>query len=54
MLEDAQTSGGLLLSVPDKYIKEVMKFLNNQNKYETAIIGKFISNQNKNIFITDE
>ena len=54
MLADAQTSGGLLLSVSDKYIKEVMEFLNNQNKYETAVIGKFISNQNKNIFITDE
>ncbi len=54
MLADAQTSGGLLLSVSDKHLKEVMTFLNNQNKYKTATIGKFISNQDKNIFVTNE
>ncbi len=54
MLADAQTSGGLLLSVSNKYINEVVTFLNNQNKYETVIIGKFTSNQDKNIFVTNE
>ena len=54
MLADAQTSGGLLLSVPDKYLKEVMQFLNTSSNYETKIIGKYISKKDKNIIVSNE
>ena len=54
MLADAQTSGGLLLSVSDKDVKEVLCFLNSVNNYKTKIIGKFATKTDKNIIINNE
>ncbi len=54
MLADAQTSGGLLLAVPDKNAKEVLCFLNSSGNYKTKIIGKFVTKTDKNIIINNE
>ena len=54
MLADAQTSGGLLLSVSDKNVKEVLCFLNNTGSYKTKVIGEFITKINKNIIVNNE
>ena len=40
--------------IPDKYLKEVMQFLNTSSNYETKIIGKFISKKDKNIIVSNE
>ena len=54
MLADAQTSGGLLIAVSNKYLNEVLDFLNKYNPYETKIIGSFLVKNDKNIIIKNE
>ena len=54
MLADAQTSGGLLISVPKKYSNELLNKLNHNSKFKSKIIGHFINKKNKNIFILNE
>ena len=54
MLADAQTSGGLLLSVPNKHLKEILQFLNESGSHQTKVIGKFIPKKDKNIIVNNE
>ena len=54
MLADAQTSGGLLLSVSNKNLNKVLQFLNSNNKFETKVIGKFILKKDNNIIVNNE
>ena len=54
MLADAQTSGGLLLSVSNKNLDEVLQFLNSKNKFETKVIGKFMPKKDNNIVVSNE
>tara|TARA_Y100000590_G_scaffold465862_1_gene639426 strand:+ start:82 stop:1038 length:957 start_codon:yes stop_codon:yes gene_type:complete len=54
MLADAQTSGGLLLSVANEYLNDILDFLNTNNTYKTQVIGKFVSQKNNNIIINNE
>jgi len=51
MLADAQTAGGLLISVPNEGSSELLKELNKNNKYDSKIIGSFIAKSDKNIFV---
>ena len=51
MMADAQTSGGLLLSVSKEHIDEVISYLNANAEYETKVIGQFSSKKNKNILV---
>lgn len=50
LLADAQTSGGLLFSVPAEQSKEVVVRLNEQN-VQTSVIGTIKSRQNKSIYV---
>ena len=51
MLSDAQTAGGLLISVPNSNSSKLLEELNNNSKYESKIIGCFSRKSDKNIFV---
>ena len=44
-LFDPQTSGGLLLGIPEKYVDEVLQDLGQQSDLETAVVGHVVDNQ---------
>ena len=50
ILADAQTSGGLLISCPEKDSEKLLKDLNLSKKFHSKIIGKFIPKKAKNIY----
>ena len=54
MLADAQTSGGLLISIPEKNASKLLEFLNNNSNYESKIIGQFIEKKEVNIIVNNE
>ncbi|MBI4835393.1 MAG: selenide, water dikinase SelD [Planctomycetes bacterium] len=49
---DAQTSGGLLMSVPEKKAQKLLKELHNQGVKHACIIGKVVAKQEKDILLT--
>ncbi|MCF7885438.1 MAG: selenide, water dikinase SelD [Candidatus Marinimicrobia bacterium] len=51
ILTDAQTSGGLLLTIPEKFSKEIVNRLHVSNCSEAAIIGRIKSNLSTKITI---
>jgi len=51
MLADSQTSGGLLISVPEEFSKELISDLKDQKCLTYNIVGKIIKKQNKSIYI---
>lgn len=48
---DAQTSGGLLISVPEKYADAMVTALHRENISEAAVIGKIIKSENPEILV---
>jgi len=54
MLADAQTSGGLLISVPKSFSNKLLDRLNNNTKYTSTIVGQMIKKKDKNIFVKNE
>ena len=54
MLADAQTSGGLLISIPENNANNLLEFLNNNSNYESKIIGRFINKKDLNIIVNNE
>ena len=54
MLADAQTSGGLLLSVPKNESKKLVLTLNKNSDFNTCIIGEFVKKEKKSIIVTNE
>ncbi len=54
MIADAQTSGGLLISVSKENVDETINYLNKKSIYKTKIIGQFIPKKNKNILVINE
>ena len=51
MIADAQTSGGLLISIPKELSKKLISDLKSENCLEYTIVGKIIKKQNKSIYI---
>lgn len=51
LLTDAQTSGGLLFTVAEKYSEEILTRLHEKNLTKSAIIGKILTNAAKKITI---
>ncbi len=51
MLADAQTSGGLLLSVPKNESKKLVNILNMNSDFNSCIIGEFINKDKKSIIV---
>jgi len=51
MIADAQTSGGLLISVPEKYSKNLITNLKSQNCLTTAIVGIIARKKNQSIYV---
>ena len=54
MLADAQTSGGLLISIPENNANKLLEFLNNNSNYESKVIGQFINKKDLNIIVNNE
>jgi len=54
MLADAQTSGGLLISVSKTISNTILDKLNKNKEYTSTIIGKITKKKDKNIFIKNE
>ena len=54
MLADAQTSGGLLISIPEKNVTKLLDFLNSNSNYESKTIGQFIEKKDVNIIVDNE
>ena len=54
MLTDAQTSGGLLISVNKNDSNILIDYLNNNSYYKTQIIGFFSTKKNINIIVNNE
>ena len=54
MIADAQTSGGLLMSVSKSDANNLIKILNKNSKYKTVKIGYFSEKKERNIIISDE
>mgnify|MGYP002845813695 CR=1 FL=1 len=54
MIADAQTSGGLLISVSKKNSKSLLNTLNQNSKFNSTIIGELMSKQEKTIFVLNE
>ena len=54
ILSDAQTSGGLLISVPSSESKKLVDSLNKSNKAKASIIGKIIEKSNFEIKVYEK
>ena len=54
ILADAQTSGGLLISCSKKDTNALLKELNLNSEFNSAIIGEFMQKENFNIIINNE
>jgi selenide,water dikinase len=52
ILTDAQTSGGLLLSVPQRNVDAVIKHLKSHHSLCTAVVGKIVRSNNPKIRVT--
>jgi len=46
-LFDPQTSGGLLLGIPEKHLDDVLQDLSRQSDLETAVVGYVVDNQSR-------
>ena len=51
MLADAQTSGGLLISIPKESSNKLIVDLESENCLEYSVIGEIIEKRNKSIYI---
>lgn len=51
LLCDAQTSGGLLIAVPDKQSDKLLKLLRKKGAASAQIIGKVVESKEKRIFV---
>ena len=51
ILADAQTSGGLLMSVPRAYIKKLVNELLTKGVHDTSVIGEVISKKKGKIIV---
>jgi cysteine desulfurase NifS/selenium donor protein len=51
ILNDAQTSGGLLISIPEKNYTSLMQFLKDKGVVKTALIGSIMNSQEIKIFV---
>ena len=51
MLADAQTAGGLIITVPEKESLKLIKSLNKNTKFKSKVIGSFTEKCDKNIFV---
>ena len=54
MLADAQTSGGLLISVKKSKATELLNLLNKSSNFNSTIIGELDFKSNKNIVVVNE
>ena len=54
MVADAQTSGGLLISIPKEFSKDLLKNLNNDSDFKSTIIGQITPKKEKSIFVLNE
>ena len=54
MLSDAQTSGGLLISVSKNNSKKLLKELNKNSEFKSSLIGELVSKKEKTIFVINE
>ncbi len=54
LLFDPQTSGGLLVSVPECYAEEILSDLNKNNETQFALIGKVTEKQDKFIIVMNK
>ena len=52
ILSDAQTSGGLLISVPSSESVNLVDSLNNSNKTEASIIGNIVKKRAYEIIVS--
>lgn len=50
ILYDPQTSGGLLISLPNEYAEEILEKLN-KLEIKSAIVGKVISKKEKDVYV---
>jgi selenide,water dikinase len=50
---DAQTSGGLLISVPVSRVEEMLNELKSEGLFRSAIIGKVLTRKEKLLYLTD-
>ena len=53
ILSDAQTSGGLILSVNEENAYDLLKKINTTAQYKSSIIGKFIKKKDKSIIVNE-
>jgi len=51
ILADAQTSGGLLISVPQSYTKKLVNELITKGVYDTSVIGEVVNKKKGKIFV---
>ena len=51
VIADAQTSGGLLISVSEKYSQNLISNLKNEGCLTYDIIGRIINKKNKSVYI---
>ena len=54
MLSDAQTSGGLLISVPENNSSQLLKMLNKSTNYLSTKIGHLNQYTGSNIIVINE
>ena len=54
MLADAQTSGGLLISISERNSKFLLDYLNSHSIYQSKVIGRFIEKNKSNIIVNNE
>ena len=50
ILYDPQTSGGLLISLPEKYAEKLLEKLN-KLEIKSAIVGKVVKRQEKDVIV---
>ena len=51
MIADAQTSGGLLISIPEKDCENFISNLKDQGCLAHSVIGTIINKQDKSIYV---
>ena len=51
MIADAQTSGGLLISIPEKESQSFIEKLKNQGCLSHNVIGLITAKKNKSIYV---